>query len=123
MVTYQLSYQLRYMKRRCEFVDNLPSFNYNLGHGEYTVDENRTRIVTNTVKLGSTLMTAMLKEVSDFCDADIKENWASKPHKQVQYIHFQFNSFCPVIIIIYLYIYTRGDHSTIAMYPNRNVYT
>ena len=77
------------MKRRCEFLDNLPSFNYNLGNGEFTEDENRTRFATDTMNLGSTLMNAMLKEVSDFCDADIKENWSSKPHQQVQY----FSSF------------------------------
>ena len=71
------------MKRRCQFLDTLPAFNYNTGAGEYTDDGQGKRIVTNTQQLGSTLMNAMLKEVSDFCDPDIKENWSVKPHQQV----------------------------------------
>lgn len=70
------------MKRRCEFLDNLPSFNFNYGHGEYIGDTGNT---TDTSQLGSTLMNTMLKEVRDFCDVDSKENWASKPHHQVQH--------------------------------------
>ena len=76
------------MKRRCQFLDTLPAFNYNTGGGEYTDDEQGKRIVTNTQQLGSTLMNAMLKEVSDFCDPDIKENWSVKPHQQVCNIRF-----------------------------------
>ena len=73
----------RYMKRRCQFLDRLPAFNYNTGSGEYSRDEQGERIVTNTEQLGSTLMNAMLKEVSDFCGPDIKKNWSEKPHQQV----------------------------------------
>ncbi len=37
----------------------------------------------DTKELGSTLMDTMLKEVSDFCDPFIREDWALKPHHQV----------------------------------------
>jgi len=71
------------MKRRCGFLDTLPAFNYNTGGGEYIIDELGQRIRTNTKQLGSTLLNTMLKEVEDFCDPDIKENWSLKPHQQV----------------------------------------
>ena len=71
----------RYMKRRCEFLDNLPQFNYNPGVGHEIGKEK-----TNTKRLGSTLLETMLKEVSDFCDPDIKENRSLKPHQQVSHI-------------------------------------
>ena len=73
----------RYMKRRCAFLDNLPAFNYNSGYGEYQRNERGVMMPTDTRKLGSTLMETMLKEVSDFCDPAIKENWSLKPHQQV----------------------------------------
>ena len=73
----------RYMKRRCQFLDSLPTFNYNTGGGEYTTDEEGRKILTDTKQLGSTLMKAMLKEVSDFCDPDIKKKWRLKSHQQV----------------------------------------
>ena len=73
----------RYMNRRCGFLETLPAFNYNTGGGEYITDEQGKRVRTDTRKLGSTLMTTMLKEVEDFCDPDIKENWSLKPHQQV----------------------------------------
>ena len=72
----------RYMKRRCGFLDELPNFNFNMGVGEY-LTEDQTRVCTDTTQLGSTLMTTMLKEVEDFCDPAIKENWSLKPHQQV----------------------------------------
>ena len=68
----------RYMKRRCDFLDNLPQFNYNAGVAHEMGEER-----TNTKRLGSTLLETMLKEVKDFCDPDIKENWSLKPHQQV----------------------------------------
>lgn len=71
------------MKRRCAFLDNLPAFNYNTGAGEYYKSETGQKMVTDTRQLGSTLMETMLKEVADFCDPDIKENWSLKPHQQV----------------------------------------
>ena len=73
----------RYMKRRCQFLDTLPAFNYNQGRGVYDTNEQGRKIVTNTKQLGSTLLNAMLKEVSDFCNPDIKENWSILPHQQV----------------------------------------
>ena len=73
----------RYMNRRCRFLDNLPAFNYNTGVGEYITDEQRKRVRTDTKQLGSTLMKTMLREVEDFCDPAIKENWSLKPHQQV----------------------------------------
>ena len=71
------------MKRRCSFLDNLPAFNFNSGYGEYQLNEQGNRVATDTSKLGSTLMGTMLKEVGDFCDPAIKENWSLKPHQQV----------------------------------------
>ncbi len=71
------------MKRRCDFLDQLPAFNYNAGSGEYQVNEFGVRMATNTQQLGSTLMHTMLNEVSDFCDPSIKENWSLKAHQQV----------------------------------------
>ena len=72
------------MKRRCEFLDTLPAFNFNTGAGEYLHDKQGKRVRTNTKQLGSTLMMTMLKEVEDFCDPAIKENWSLKPHQQVK---------------------------------------
>ena len=66
------------MKRRCEFLDNLPAFNYNTGYGEY-LSENK---MSDTKRLGSTLMRAMLKEVNDFCNPTIKTNY-NWSHQQV----------------------------------------
>lgn len=70
------------MKRRCEFLDNCPAFNYNTGSTEYK-ETPQGRQKNDTRQLGSTLMHAMLNEVSDFCDPIIRENWALKPHHQV----------------------------------------
>ena len=67
------------------FLDNLPAFNYNSGVGEYFV-VNGKKEKTDTRQLGSTLMQTMLKEVIDFCDPTIKENWSQKAHQQVSEI-------------------------------------
>ncbi len=72
----------RYMKRRCTFLDNLPAFNYNTGVGEY-IAVNGKKEQTNTRQLGSTLVQMMLKEVVDFCDPTIKDDWSHKAHQQV----------------------------------------
>ena len=73
------------MNRRCVFLDNLPAFNYNTGGGEYFKDQEgkRERLPTDTKQLGSTLMETMLREVEDFYDPAIKNNWSLKPHQQV----------------------------------------
>ena len=71
------------MNRRCSFLDNLPAFYLNMGRGEYITDEQGNRVHTDTRQLGSTLITTMLREVEDFCDPAIKENWSLKPHQQV----------------------------------------
>ena len=68
--------QCRYMKQRCDFLDNLPFFNFNQGEG---YEGSRT----NTKCLGSTLMQTMLHEVISFCDPNSKENWTEKTHQQV----------------------------------------
>ena len=65
------------MKRRCQFLDNFPAYNYNQGKGTKGED---------TTKLGSTLMKAMLKEVEEFCDPSTKENWSLKAHQQVDLV-------------------------------------
>ena len=76
------------MNRRCVFLDNLPAFNYNTGRGEYIKVNGKTQR-TDTYELGSTLMETMLKEVSDFCDPDIKESWSQRPHQQVSAVKKQ----------------------------------
>ena len=86
------------MKRRCEFLDKLSAFNYNNGGGEYITDRQGERILTNTRKLGSTLMNTMLKEVSDFCDPAIKANWSMKPHQQVNNLYVASHAFLYVYI-------------------------
>lgn len=75
------------MKNRCHFLDCLPAFNYNTGSGEYTEIIYGIRRATNTRQLGSTLMQTMLKEVNDFCDPTIKENWSLKAHQQVRIMY------------------------------------
>ena len=70
------------MYRRCMFLDTLPAFNFNTGLGEYTVIDGKKR-GTNTKNLGSTLMSAMLKEVERFCNPEHKADWTSDPHQQV----------------------------------------
>ena len=76
----------RYMTRRCHFLDTLPAFNYNIGRGELVTKGYGVPVYTDTSKLGSTLLSIMLKEVNDFCDPTIKENWSVKPHQQVRII-------------------------------------
>ena len=71
------------MKRRCDFLENNPAFNYNTGAGEILIDEHGKKVKTDTRQLGSTIMRTMLEEVSDFCDPDRKKNWSSKSHQQV----------------------------------------
>ena len=72
------------MKRRCEFLDSHPAFNFNTGIGEPIQDESgHTLVVTDTRQLGSTLMKTMIEEVSNFCDPDMMRNWSAKPHQQV----------------------------------------
>ena len=66
------------MYQRCSFLDNLPAFNFNNGVGAW-----RDGIPTDTTKLGSTLMKAMLQEVNEICDPTTKQNWANKTHQQV----------------------------------------
>ena len=77
------------MKRRCLFLDTLPGFNYNTGHGNSIMDTQGQQRANDTRQLGSTLMKTMLNEVRDFCDPDIKENWALKQHQQVGYDPFE----------------------------------
>ena len=75
----------RYMKRRCDFLDKTPAFNFNPGSGEY-YDDQRTgkKKVSDTRELGSTLMSTMLQEVKDFCNFHLKQNWLQKAHQQVE---------------------------------------
>lgn len=75
------------MKRRCAFLDNCPGFNYNSGSSDYFTNDQGKREKNDTTQLGSTLMDTMIKEVGDFCDPFIRENWALKPHHQVQSLH------------------------------------
>ena len=72
------------MSNRCQFLDCFPGFNYNTGVGEYKKNSRGELVATNTRELGSSLMETMLKEVCDFCDPAIKENWSLNPHQQVR---------------------------------------
>lgn len=58
----------RYMKRRCEVLENFPGFNFNV-----TIE-----------KFGSTLMKAMIGEVTVFSDPRNKGKWQSEHAHQVQ---------------------------------------
>ena len=68
------------MKRRCAFLDELPTFNYNTGIGEPLSDGSNS----DTRELGSTLMSTMIDEVTNFCHPSIQQNWSDKPHQQVR---------------------------------------
>ena len=68
------------MNRRCQFLDDLPQYNYNEG---IQVAGSHTGLETNTKKLGSTLMNAMLKEVYQFCNPKAQVNWSGQAHQQV----------------------------------------
>ena len=74
---------LRYMKRRCYFLDNLSHYNYNYGRSAQWTGSKKEKKVHNTEHLGSTLMKAMLSEVSEFCNPRIKGTWSLRPHQQV----------------------------------------
>ena len=76
------------MKRRCSFLDKCPAFNFNGGSTEYITSSDGKKRKNDTTQLGSTLMETMLREVSDFCDPIIRENWSLKPHHQVGVVIF-----------------------------------
>ena len=77
---------VKYMKRRCDVLENAPGFTYNLGGGEYVIDKaTGKRKITDTKELGSTLLSAMLKEVNSFCHPDIQEDWKHHAHQQLVY--------------------------------------
>ena len=72
------------MKRRCKFLDELPWFNFNTGAAGFRkVNGKQQR--TDTTKLGSTLMSSMLKEVKRLCNPNLKEDWTKDPHEQVKF--------------------------------------
>ena len=71
------------MYRRCAFLDVFPDFNYNQGRIIYTDAKDGTTKERNTNKLGSILMENMLREVKEFCDPKLNQNWAAKVHHQV----------------------------------------
>ena len=77
---------VKYMKRRCDVLENAPGFTYNRGKGEYVNDRiTGAKRPTNTKELGSTLLTAMLKEVNSFCHPEIQEDWKRHAHHQLVY--------------------------------------
>ena len=51
------------MKRRCWFLDNLPAYNYNTGAGIRM----KGGEITDTRHLGSTLISAMIREAKQVC--------------------------------------------------------
>ena len=72
------------MKRRITFLDNLPAFNFNSGKGYIKLVGKKKWKYTDTSKLGSTLMSSMLKEVEHFCDSRQVTDWTNDPHQQVK---------------------------------------
>eukprot|EP00118_Oscarella_pearsei_P023946 m.294339 g.294339 ORF g.294339 m.294339 type:complete len:5643 (+) comp40744_c0_seq7:98-17026(+) len=93
---------VKYMKRRCNVLENAPGFYLNEGVGESYKDSKTGKTErTDTKKLGSTLMSAMLREVADMCNPKIKSNWREHAHQQLVYdfkggsASFQFLSLCP----------------------------
>ena len=115
------------MKRRCAFLDNLPAFNYNTGHGEYFPDETGKMTPSDISELGSTLMSTMLKEVSDFCDPAIRDNWSLKPHQQVDTSGLFFMH-CMNILLLYKYVFVlplqliydgEGSFGLLSLHPDQ----
>ena len=73
------------MKRRCEFLEDCPAFNYNcgVGLGEFQDKQDQSdQSLTDTRRLGSTIMRTMLKEVGNFCCLPGRKK-PSEPHQQV----------------------------------------
>ena len=70
--------------RRCAFLDNLYAFNHNIGAGEIIMDNSSQQgTKTDTHNLGSTLMQTMIEEANNFCDPNMRKNWAGKSYQQV----------------------------------------
>ena len=69
------------MKRRCNFLDILPAFNYNTGFAEVVNNEKGVKVATDTRCLGSTIMKTILSEVGYFYDH-------SKVHQQVSILQY-----------------------------------
>lgn len=107
---YLIFYVFRYMERRCKFLDNFPGYNYNNGFGEYIINKHGQKRRTDTTCLGSTLMNTMLKEVSEFCDPSLKDNWSHKPHQQVKIVLISgFCSYRTVYVSFFLFMWTRDS--------------
>ena len=62
------------MSRRCKFLEQLPAFNFNQGIGVGG---------KNIKKLGSILLTAMIKEAKQYCDRGSLSDWSDLNHQQV----------------------------------------
>ena len=76
---------VKYMKRRCKVLENLPGFNFNQGEG-FAVDKKTGKQKRcDTKQLGSTLLSTMLREVNSFCHPDIQEDWKLHSHQQLVY--------------------------------------
>lgn len=98
-VLYLLSYPMifRYMYRRCKFLDNFPGYNFNQGVGD-------VRHKTDTTRLGSTVMKAMLKEAEQLCDYEHRHQWTASSHQQVS-----MRMYIAVIgIYVSTYVYNAG---------------
>ncbi len=77
------------MFRRCKFLDELPAYNYNQGFGEVKEIGGR-KLHTSTKYLGSTLMSTMLEEVTQFCNSAFKAQWSLQGYNQVSHIKHDF---------------------------------
>ncbi|XP_065842574.1 uncharacterized protein [Oscarella lobularis] len=83
---------IQYMARRCRLLEKTPTFTFNPGR----IFEHQTKsgqiAVTDSRKLGSFLLSAMLEEVKTFCNPQVMRDWHYKSldsdsdlHKQLVY--------------------------------------
>ena len=76
---------IKYMYRRCQILETMPSFNFNTGSTVHMeVDGKLRKVCLKT--LGSTLMELMLNEVNTtFCSLISSREWSSLDHHQLVY--------------------------------------
>ena len=73
---------IRYMERRCKFMEESPFFRFNAGTSHPIVDKTGKKIGEwTTKKMRSTVFEIMIEEVTNFCRSSV--SWSSETHKQV----------------------------------------
>ena len=76
---------IRYMIRRCKFLEHCVYLQYNMGLGQPLTDAQGkpTGKLTDTHQLRSVLVDVMKDEVEKFCNPNIAKNWDLSAHSQV----------------------------------------